>query len=73
MNKKFNFKKEGEFYSLNQQTFPHLKATFNYQTPLPILINIEFLDDCEAHDMAKAITEMDYYMKSIRKILRKQK
>lgn len=70
MNNKFSYNREGEFYVLQKHTFPRLKATFNYKTPLPELINIRFSDSCEAKDMAKALTELDAFMKSIRKVLR---
>jgi len=71
MNDDFSYKKEGEFYILQKNTFPRFKATFDYKTPLPELINIEFSDDSDAKDMARALSEMDTYMKSIRKTIRK--
>lgn len=72
MNEIFRYKKDGEFYLIQKHTFPRFKARFDYKTPLPQLVDIKFSDECEATDMAKALSELDAYMKSIRKILREQ-
>lgn len=67
----FSYIREGEFYTIQKNTFPCLKATFDYNEPLPKLIRIEFSDICDANDIAKALSELDAYMKVIRKKLRK--
>lgn len=68
----FTYKKMGEFYILQKHTFPRFQATFNYKTPLPEFINIDFSDDCRVEDMANALSEMDAYMKALHKTLKKK-
>jgi hypothetical protein len=72
MDEAFSYMKDGEFYSIHKHTFPRFKATFDYKKPLPELVQIKFLDECKVKDKAHALWELDAYMKSIRKELRKQ-
>jgi hypothetical protein len=72
MDEAFSYKKEGEFYSIHKHTFPRFIATFDYKKPLPELHQIKFIDECDVKYKARALWELDAYMKSIRKEVRKQ-
>jgi hypothetical protein len=72
MDQAFSYMKDGGFYSIQKHTFPRFKATFDYKKPIPELIHINFLDECDVKKKAQALWELDAYMKSIRKEVRKQ-
>jgi hypothetical protein len=67
MDEVFSYKREGEFYSIQKHTFPRFKAIFDYSKPLPELMHIYFLDESDASEKARSLSELDAYMKSIRK------
>jgi hypothetical protein len=69
----FSYKKKkgNGLRTIQKHTFPRFRATFDYKTPLPELIMIKFTDTCEPKDIARALSELDVYMKSIRKEIKK--
>lgn len=71
MNKEFSHNTEGAFIAIHKHTYPRFKTIFDYTKPLPQLLSIEFYDACTTEEKAKSLSELDSYMKSIRKEVRK--
>jgi hypothetical protein len=71
MNKDFSHNSEGAFIAIKKHTYPRFKAIFDYTKPLPEFMSIQFSDECTTSEKVKSMSQLDSYMKSIRKEIRK--
>ena len=71
MNSDFSHNSEGAFIAIHKHTYPRFKAIFDYSKPLPEFMSIQFSDDCTTSEKVRSMSELDSYMKSIRKGLRR--
>lgn len=71
MDKEFSHNSEGAFIAIHKHTYPRFKTVIDYTKPLPQLMSIEFYDECTTEEKVESLSELDLYMKSIRKEVRK--
>lgn len=65
MEKKFGLVKRGDLYLLRKLTYPHFKAYVDLKKVVPEIMELTFLEKCNASEMAEAIKESSRFLDTV--------
>lgn len=64
MENKFLVQIKGKCHLLERLIFPRFRAVLDCDKPLPEIIKIRFIDDCDPRAMAEAIREIEPFLRN---------